>query len=238
MQDFNSARRRVLQQGLSGLAAFLALQAMATPAGAFFPTSRQLPPNRSIYRVRGKVIVDGAQASKKTFVTPTSTLETGRRSHVVFRVGTDAHILRENSRIELASTDGLAVDGMRLLAGALLSVFGERPANRPYRLSTPLASLGIRGTGIYIESSADASYVCTCYGEVEVGVHDDPAQREVVRTAHHEAPRYILARSENGRRIVEAPMKNHKDAELVLIEAIVGREPPSGFRSSGSRGGY
>lgn len=238
MQDFNRARRRMLQQGLSGLAAFLALQTMPVPASAFFPTSRKLPPDRSIYRVRGDVLIDGVPASSRSIVKPASTLETGRRSHVVFRVGMDAHILRKNSRIELSSIDGLAVDGLRILTGALLSVFGERPADRPYRLSTPLASLGIRGTGIYVESNADASYVCTCYGEVELGVHDDPAQQEVVRTQHHEAPRYILARSENGRRIVEAPMKNHKDAELVLIEAIVGREPPSGFRSSGNRGDY
>lgn len=237
MQDFDSGRRRILQQGLPGLALFLALQTTPVPASAFFPASRKLPPNRSIYRVRGDVLIDDVPASRSSIVKPASRLETGRRSHVVFRVGADAHILRENSRIELASSDGLAVDGLRLLTGALLSVFGERPVDRPYRLSTPVASLGIRGTGIYVESDADASYVCTCYGEVELGVHDDPVQREVVRTEHHEAPRYILARSESGQRIVEAPMKNHEDAELVLIEAIVGRKPPFGTRTS-SNGGY
>lgn len=233
MQDFDRDRRRTLQQGLSGLAVFLALQTVPAPASAFFSASRKLSPGRSIHRVRGSVLVDGTPASAKTLITPTSTLETGKRSHVVFRVGTDAHILRENSRIELASVDGLVVDGLRLLTGALLSVFGERPADRPYRLLTPVASLGIRGTGIYVESGVDASYVCTCYGEVELGVHDDPALQEIVTTEHHEAPRYILAKpGEGGRRIIKAPMKNHTDAELVLIETIVGRKPP--FKTSAS----
>ena len=51
-----------------------------------------------------------------------------------------------------------------------------------------------------------------------------PAAREVVRTRHHESPRYIYGK---GRATVveKAPVINHRDEELILLESLVGRMP-------------
>jgi len=35
---------------------------------------------------------------------------------------------------------------------------------KPHHLKTPTATVGIRGTGLYVESQPDLTYVCTCYG--------------------------------------------------------------------------
>ena len=48
---------------------------------------------------------------------------------------------------------------------------------------------------------------------------------ETVRTKHHDQPRYVYARGAP-RMIEKAPMINHTDAELVMLEALVGRKVP------------
>ena len=53
-----------------------------------------------------------------------------------------------------------------------------------------------------------------------------------MRTTHHEAPRYIMA-SGSPQMVMPAPVINHTDAELILLEGLVGRQPPfigQGFR--------
>jgi hypothetical protein len=78
---------------------------------------------------------------------------------------------------------------------------------------------------VYVESAADKTYVCTCYGEAELVPEADPAARETVKTSHHDQPRYIMARGAP-QMIMRAPVLNHTDAELVMLESLVGRNVP------------
>jgi hypothetical protein len=67
--------------------------------------------------------------------------------------------------------------------------------------------------------------VCTCYGEAEIASLMDPAARETVRTQHHEQPRYVMGTGAP-QMIMVAPVVNHTDAELTMLENLVGRWPP------------
>jgi hypothetical protein len=145
---------------------------------------------------------------------------TGSGETIVFVVDRDAMLLRQNSMLELVR------NGFRLVTGAVLSVFG--PGRK--ELKTATATIGIRGTGVYLEAEPGRTYVCTCYGEAVLMPVDDPAARETVRTTHHEQPRYILAKGAP-RMVTPAPLVNHSDAELEMLEALVGRKPP--FKSQG-----
>lgn len=54
-----------------------------------------------------------------------------------------------------------------------------------------------------------------------------PEARETVSTTHHDAPRYVYAHGEMPIKMIEqAPVVNHTDAELTMLEALVGRKPP------------
>ena len=54
-----------------------------------------------------------------------------------------------------------------------------------------------------------------------------PEARESVHTAHHAAPRYIYAHGDKPIETIEtAQVLNHSDADLLMLEALVGREPP------------
>jgi hypothetical protein len=119
----------------------------------------------------------------------------------------------------------VVVSAARLATGALLSVFGK---GTPKRVTTPTSTIGIRGTGLYVEARPDQSYVCTCYGEVEIATADDPSVTERIVSRHHDAPRYVL-KAGAARRIQPAPFINHTDLELALIESLVGRTPPFGL---------
>src|SRR3972149_10100011 len=73
------------------------------------------------------------------------------------------------------------------------------------------ATIGIRGTGVYVEAEPARTYVCTCYGEADLEPADDPAERETVRTVHHDEPRYVRAKG-MPQMIMKAPVGKHTDA--------------------------
>jgi hypothetical protein len=193
---------------------------------AFFhkrKTPNKLPEGQSIHQLKGNVLINGAPASMETVVRAGDSVATGADGQAIFAVGQDAFLLRASSRIE-TSGEGFLVEQLRLLTGRLLSVFGKTR----HRVETPIASVGIRGTGLYVETDPERSYVCTCYGMTELAALTDPSSAETIASEHHDQPRYILSSGDPGTRIRPAPVINHTDAELTLIEALVGRVPPFG----------
>ncbi|HYL72199.1 MAG TPA: hypothetical protein VEY89_12940, partial [Candidatus Dormibacteraeota bacterium] len=115
------------------------------------------------YRRQGDVKISGDRVS------------TGADGEVVFVVDKDAVLVRAGSELSILKT------GLRIVTGAVLSVFGG-----PRELRTPTAHIGIRGTAVYLEVEPNRTYVCTCYGEAVLEPLGDPASRETVRTLHHE----------------------------------------------------
>lgn len=176
-----------------------------------------------VARVRGDARINGEPARRGMEVKPGDVVTTGRDAELVVVVGRDAFLVRANSRIEYSGdATRLAIAALRVVTGALLSVF--EPGGRR-RIQTATATIGIRGTGIYVEVHETRTYVCTCYGEAELAPVDDPKQTETVRTTHHDQPRYIHPKG-MPRMIEAAPVINHTDAELILLESLVGRKVP------------
>ena len=209
-------RRRALIRALAS-----GLFAAASPAARsqiFGRVPKELPPGQSIYDLRGQVTMNGRTAGPTTLISPNDTIATGNSSQLIFVVGKDAFLLRENSTLSLAGS-GLLVHTLRLVTGALLSVFGKSE----HELIVPTGTVGIRGTGVYAEARPEQCYVCTCYGITEISAAGT-TERERIESKHHNAPRYITATGAD--RIVPAPVINHTDEELMLIEALVGRTPP------------
>lgn len=227
-----SRRDFILRSMTTGAMAISASSGLLVPAPAqsMGKIPDKLVPGKSIYDLRGTVLVDGQKANDSTVIKASSKVETKSNSHVVFVIGADAHVLRENSSVQFKG-EGFIEDGLRLVTGKLLSVFGARPKNRQHTLRTSTATIGIRGTGVYTESYEDASYLCTCYGTVDVYADGDDYSAERIISKKHENPRYILADGSKGKLIEDAPIKNHTVEELILVESLVGRKPPVSFVS-------
>jgi hypothetical protein len=205
---------------LKALAAGLLAWSGGATGQLFGRRPQPLPAGRSVYETIGAVTVNGQPATAETRIGASDRVETGAGAQAIFVIGTDAFLLREKSRLELAG-DGLVVNALRVATGALLSVFGRGSK----RVLTTTAAMGIRGTGLYVESEPERSYVCTCYGEVQIAAADDASVSERIVSKHHDSPRYVL-KAGAAKRIQPAPFINHTDVELALIEALVGRTPP------------
>jgi hypothetical protein len=198
----------------------------------FGRTPSKLPEGQSIYKISGSATVNGTAATLQTPIKATDTVATGPDSEIIFVVGGNSMILRSNSRLELAAQkdakDSFLISGLRLLQGAILSVSRSNGLS----LRTPTATIGIRGTGVYMEADPEQTYFCTCYGISDTTAISDPESKETVVATHHDHPLYILANAPAGQSIRRAPFINHSDQELALIETLVGRTPPWVFPGS------
>ncbi|MGA2552565.1 MAG: hypothetical protein ABSF50_20660 [Burkholderiaceae bacterium] len=226
-------RRRVLIEALTlGLlsAALPARQALGDEL--FGRTPAKLPEGQSIYRISGTATVNNVAATLQTPIKANDTVATGPDSEIIFVVGGNSMILRSNSHLELStakeSKDSFLIGGLRLIQGAILSV----SRSNGLALRTPTATIGIRGTGVYMETDPERTYFCTCYGISDTTAIADPESKETVVATHHDHPLYILANAPAGASIRRAPFINHTDQELALIETLVGRTPPWTFPGS------
>jgi len=185
----------------------------------------QTSPKEGVRTIKGEVSVNGKPTTLGALIRPGDTIEVGKDAVAAFVVGQDAFLMRSNSRAELAGS-GALVAAVQLVTGALLAVFG----GGEHRLATATATIGIRGTGGYMEAEPWRTYFCLCYGTAEVAATRSEA-RESYSTQHHDAPRYIYG---DGRKqaIVPASVSNHTDSELILLESLVGRTPPQAFMES------
>ena len=212
------ARRKLLQQLMAGGA----LAAGGGFGGFGIPglirealAMGSLPIAPGINSVRGSVKLNGKPAQIGDLVRRGDSVTTGADGQVVLVIERDAFLLRENTQVTFGAD--AVKQTLRLITGKILSVF----AKGEHRILTPTATIGIRGTGGYLEAvEAERGYFCLCYGETEVETIG--GQRARYSTTHHESPRYIYRDTAP----VVAPMLNHTDAELIMLEGLVGRYPP------------
>lgn len=180
-----------------------------------------------MHRIRGTVTLNGQQAREGQLVRAGDTIVTGPGSEAIYVIGQDAYLQREKSSVSFAGTGVGAAAGaaaanvMRVITGGILAVFGKGEK----KLIVPTATIGIRGTGCYIEAEAKQVYFCLCYGIAEVAPNADPRQVERIETTHHDHP-ITIHHDDAMPMMAPATVKNHTDAELVLLENLVGRWPP------------
>lgn len=197
-------------------------------ASWFSSSPEKMAADKSIYSLEGVALVNGQPATLKTRIRAGDRIQTRADSELIFVVGADSFVMRSNSEMEIGGSNYF-IESLRLLSGKLLSVFDKRKSGPVLKMQVPTATIGIRGTGIYVEAEPDLTYVCTCYGQVALASRDDPDDTELISTKNHDDPRYISRKPAKGTSIRLAPVINHSDAELKLLEAIVGRKVPKGF---------
>ena len=183
--------------------------------------------------VEGDVRKNGVPAKLGDDVAVGDTITTGPASQAVVVIGEDALMIRADTTLRLEGQESTLVQLMRLATGAVVSVWGPR---RFLDIKTPVTTIGIRGTAVYVESEPGRTYACTCYGQAELVPIASPGQAKVVRTQYHDLPHYIYARKDEP--IVPAKVINHTDAELVMLEGLLKREPPFVNDPVYERGGY
>ncbi len=194
-----------------------------------------LPATSGVSSLSGSASVNGRPAKVGTPVKPGDKVVTANSSMAVVVVGKDAYLMREGTQVvfeESKSGNGI-VSKVLVATGKLLSVFDKR-AGDGVAIRAATATIGIRGTGCYLEIHEGRTYFCLCYGEAEIA-GGGMASTRTIKTQHHESPVWLDERG-GIMKVESAGFSNHNDDELILLEKLTGREPP--FVQMGMAGKY
>ncbi len=208
------SRRRFLGATIAGTAGLL----LPFPATAA---------DRLIHDLRGNVKINGKSATFDSVIVAGDTVTTGSDGFLVFVIGNSAFMLRSRSELVVERPKeeayGAVYGLIRLLTGALGATFKRGTSARLVHAN---ATIGIRGTGVYLETRATGTYFCTCWGTTEINVAEAPNQREIVEASHHN-PRLISSKvPTDGNHFLSAPFETHTDQEMDILEKCVGRRAP------------
>lgn len=175
----------------------------------------------SVHQLVGKVRVNGKLASNTTVIKAGDKISVPRGGSIAVSIGEDAFLLRGGSKLETTAGDNAAITGLRLVTGAMLAVFGKR--QKPTYISSAVATIGIRGTAVYLSLQPHRMYGCTCYGDTDVQIEGSSFVEKISATHHH--PYEIAPNEENTMAMRAMPIKDHTDDELRMLESLVGRKP-------------
>jgi len=174
-----------------------------------------------VHELVGDVTLNDIPLTRQSALQAGQTIRTGAGGRVWFSIGADAYFLRPNSRLRLDSSRPKEpiIDFLRLATGALGATF-QRGMRRT--LIAPTATIGIRGTGVYLETAPDVTYFCTCFGSTEILAPSGSMMDNVAATTEKHQARMMMT----GARIVPAGMQRHTSEEMARLEALVGRANP------------
>ncbi len=176
------------------------------------------PVQQGVRRLQGSAWLDGRPLQQGDIVPSEGELVTDAESHLVFVRDANAYLLRADSKLRF-ERNAAGHSDLHLQHGGVLSVFAPGAVT----IKTPIAQIGIRGTGCYVESHPKKSYICLCYGVGDIHSSITGELLMEVKTRHHDSPFNIYP---DGELMAPMPVINHTDDELILLESLVGRTPP------------
>jgi uncharacterized protein with beta-barrel porin domain len=197
--------------------------AAALPLAIFLPVNSYAASKHLrgvIHEIEGDVFINKNIANQSSIIQSGNRITVAYGGRLVFSIGDDSYLLQEGSSLELASQDNVVVSGLRLLTGGLLSVFGKRQTTT--KIYTRTATIGIRGTGVYLNSQPEKLYFCTCYGSTDL--HLGHNHTEHIHATHHSAFD-VTGKTANSMKMIATEVIGHTDDELRLLERYSGRQP-------------
>lgn len=171
-----------------------------------------------LHKLDGTGTINGKPAQAGSPIALGDRIATGPNSQAIVVLKGDAFLMRANTQVEIAGSGGV-LSSLTIATGRVLSVFAKKPVS----IKAASATIGIRGTGAYVEVEPSEVYFCLCYGVAAVSGPN--MKEEVVQTRHHEKP-MLLTTSGGTMKSAPGGFRNHKDDELVMLEALMNREPP------------
>jgi hypothetical protein len=204
------------RQFLSASGALAAGVLLPLPAGA---------QEAMIHELAGEVRVNGQPATRAMRLGAGDSIYTGRGGRIAFVIGGDAVFMRPGSELRLESrARSILISAFRLVQGALGATFSR---GRERDLIARTVTVGIRGTGVYLETQADETYACTCFGATELKSTADASMMESVAvvTGNHVARR-IYRDPRMGMRVAPAAFERHTNEEIAALEKLAGRGNP------------
>ena len=208
---------------------FLARAAAWTAMGGVAAAQAQSRSN--IVELQGDALLNGQRLRPDTTIQTGDEVTTGPGTNLVFVVGSASFRMRPDSRLVVERGNTLSfVSLLRLVTGGVASVWNKGGARS---IITPTLTAGIRGTGVYAEVPAGQggrSYLCNCYGTVDLVAGGDTATSQ---TDYHDAY-WAEVEAREGRFLRPAPAINHGDEEMEMLARLLGQR--TAWQVSGRKG--
>ena len=193
--------------------------ASAAPLLLWLPTNAEAA--ATIHELEGSVYINNRTATTHTKIRAGDKIVVAHGGNLVVSIGGDAYLLHGGTALEIGRMKNGLISGLRLLTGALLAVFAKRHQATTH-LVTSTATIGIRGTAVYMNAEPHKLYTCTCYGHTDLRFGD---HNEDIVSTHHLANE--IADDGTGQMAMHSmEVIGHTDDELRMLEALVGRKPP------------
>lgn len=149
---------------------------------------------------------------------------TSGEGQAALRLGKNAFLLNANTQVDFeVEPENRFFRAASVVMGGMHGVFDpDQTGDREIR--TQHATIGIRGTAMYVEVQGDENrtYSCCCYGGIDITNVASGARFEQ-RTSYHEA-RITTADGTIEPAPYDRPL-NHYDDSLVALENMVSRQP-------------
>ena len=211
MKNFH--KRKFSSQFLIGLSLFL----------IFLSNNSFAIDSNLIQRIEGKVLLNKKPATQGTLVKSADEITTLANSKATVLYEDEVYQIRENTTFLLPS--GFNKDNSsNLVTGSVLAAFTP---GKPRKMKIGgLATLSIRGTGIYARSDNEGVHYCLCYGHSTLASHDHSVDLDTVSKFHKDL---IVLKDGNIRtpKFTERKL-DHTSLENIELEKLLNRPSPFG----------
>jgi hypothetical protein len=188
-------------------------------AGNTVPKARR---GQVVY-MEGEVWIDGAVAQIGTELPAKASIRTGPASYcdIVFD-GKNAVRITQNAQATLDF--GASPIDVQLEKGGVTSVLRKLAAasgSDAFRVRTPSAVAGVRGTSFCVWSDGKETYICACNGTVHT-IDAKGGNESILAAAHHTATVYTPAGESYSAQA--AGMLHHTDESVESVAARIGEK--------------
>jgi len=176
-----------------------------------------------IQSLEGKVLINKVSAVKGASIKSADEITTLANSKAVVLYENEVYQIRENTTFVLPS--GVNKDNTsNLVTGSVLAAFTP---GKPRKMKIGgLATLSIRGTGIYARSDNEGVHYCLCYGHSTLASHDHSVDLDTASKFHKDL---IVLKDGNIRtpKFTERKL-DHTSRENIQLEKLLNRPSPFG----------
>jgi hypothetical protein len=176
-----------------------------------------------IQSLEGKVMLNKVPATKGSFIKSADEITTLANSKATVVYEDEVYQIRENTTFIFPS--GVNKDNAsNLVAGSVLAAFTP---GKPRKMKIGgLATLSIRGTGIYARSDNEGVHYCLCYGHSTLASHDHSVDLDTASKFHKDL---IVLKDGNIRtpKFTERKL-DHTSRENIQLEKLLNRPSPFG----------
>lgn len=182
-----------------------------------------------LQKLTGEVFINGKAAAEKDPISAGDSVRTGKNSTAwVLIQGTAITMIKHLSNVIISGA--LDKNGAPAGQGAALTIHtgaalnyihANKKSPYPYSIKTPSVIAGVRGTTFFVEIFDETrTYVCDCFGNLELTSSAAPAVVKKLTTEHHTALLIGQEGSDEDALMKPAGLLHHTDEEIADMKQI------------------